>query len=183
MDLNKLREQLEIDEGCVYEVYLDTKALPTCGIGHLITDKDIEGSHCRTVYPFLYEDISIEEKMIKFRRCDYKIKISKERVAYFFNKDIQSVIKDCNAVFSDFESFDEEIKQIVANMMFNLGINRFRRFKKMIAAIKENNFKEAARQMIDSQWYIEVGNRSRRLVKRMEDYANDYLCTGLKSIV
>ena len=36
MDLDKLREQLTIDEGKVLEVYLDHLGLPTVGIGHLI---------------------------------------------------------------------------------------------------------------------------------------------------
>ena len=42
MDLNKLREQLTIDEGKVLEVYHDHLGLPTIGIGHLVLDSDPE---------------------------------------------------------------------------------------------------------------------------------------------
>ena len=38
MDIEKLRDQLKIDEGCVNSVYLDHLNLPTVGIGHLVTD-------------------------------------------------------------------------------------------------------------------------------------------------
>ena len=42
MDIEKLREQLEIDEGVVHEIYLDHLGYPTFGIGHLVTDEDPE---------------------------------------------------------------------------------------------------------------------------------------------
>ena len=37
MNIEKLREELKIDEGVKYEVYLDHLG-STCGIGHLIKD-------------------------------------------------------------------------------------------------------------------------------------------------
>ena len=42
MDLEKLREELEIDEGCKYEIYLDHLGYPTFGIGHLVVEHDAE---------------------------------------------------------------------------------------------------------------------------------------------
>ena len=42
MDLEKLREELKVDEGVKYEIYLDHLGLPTFGIGHLVLDSDPE---------------------------------------------------------------------------------------------------------------------------------------------
>ena len=42
MNKDKLREEIAEDEGCKYEIYLDHLGLPTCGIGHLITESDEE---------------------------------------------------------------------------------------------------------------------------------------------
>ena len=42
MNLERLQEDLETDEGVVYEVYLDHLGLPTVGIGHLILESDPE---------------------------------------------------------------------------------------------------------------------------------------------
>ena len=36
MDINKLQDEIEADEGLKLEVYLDHLNLPTMGIGHLI---------------------------------------------------------------------------------------------------------------------------------------------------
>ena len=42
MNVDKLRAQLEIDEGVVYEIYNDHLGYPTFGIGHLVLDSDPE---------------------------------------------------------------------------------------------------------------------------------------------
>ena len=42
MDINKLREQLKIDEGVEYRVYLDHLGYKTLGIGHLVVPGDLE---------------------------------------------------------------------------------------------------------------------------------------------
>jgi len=42
MNIDKLREELKIDEGVKYEIYLDHLGLPTFGIGHLVIDSDPE---------------------------------------------------------------------------------------------------------------------------------------------
>ena len=40
MNIQQLREQLEIDEGVKYDIYLAHLGLPTFGIGHLVTKTD-----------------------------------------------------------------------------------------------------------------------------------------------
>ena len=42
MDLQVLREQLEIDEGVKYEVYNDHLGYATFGVGHLVLESDPE---------------------------------------------------------------------------------------------------------------------------------------------
>ena len=42
MNIDKLREELTFDEGCVDKIYLDHLGYPTFGIGHLILETDPE---------------------------------------------------------------------------------------------------------------------------------------------
>ena len=42
MNREAVYEQLKIDEGVVYEVYLDHLGYPTFGVGHLIIEGDAE---------------------------------------------------------------------------------------------------------------------------------------------
>ena len=145
MDVEKLRKQLEIDEGVVHEIYLDHLGYPTFGIGHLVTDTDPEfGSDVGTA-------------------------VTEARCIEAFDKDVEIVLSDCKILYPDFDSLPEEVQQIIANMMFNMGRPRLTKFKMMKAAVDEGKWNDAADQMIDSRWYAQVGARAERLVDRMRN--------------
>ena len=143
MNVDKLRKQLEIDEGVVHEIYLDHLGYPTFGIGHLVLDSDPEhGQEVGTA-------------------------ISDSRVAEAFESDIVGVLSDCETLYSDFGDLPEEAQQIIANMMFNMGRPRLSKFKGMKAGVDARDWERAADEMVDSAWYRQVTNRADRLVVRM----------------
>ena len=147
MDVDKLREELKRDEGCVYSVYLDHLNLPTTGIGHLLTEWDEEyGKPVGT-------------------------KVSEDRVNELFAKDIQVTIDECKVLYEYFDDLPEEAQRIIANMMFNLGRPRLSKFKKMYEAVMDANWIEAAIQMEDSLWAKQVPKRAERLCERMRNVA------------
>ena len=145
MNINKLRAQLEIDEGQVNKIYLDHLGYPTFGIGHLIVEDDPE-----------------EQMGVGFP-------VSEDRIIEAFEKDVQTVLNDCEICFEGWENYPEEAKQVFANMMFNMGRTRLSKFKKMIAAAEIDDWKEAAVQGRDSRWYNQVTNRAERLMSRLEN--------------
>lgn len=143
MNLEKLREEIEADEGCKYEIYLDHLGLPTFGIGHLVTENDPE--HGQMV----------------------GTEVSEERVAEVFEKDIEVTLGECEKLYSGFSELPEEVQHILANMMFNMGRPRLSGFKKFNACVGDGDWEGAADEMIDSRWYRQVTNRAERLVQRM----------------
>ena len=54
-------------------------------------------------------------------------------------------------------------------MMFNLGRPRLSKFKNMKAALDKGDWVTAAVEGRDSRWYYQVGNRSERLMTRLEN--------------
>tara|TARA_R110000851_G_scaffold133381_3_gene268206 strand:- start:10215 stop:10616 length:402 start_codon:yes stop_codon:yes gene_type:complete len=60
-------------------------------------------------------------------------------------------------------------QDVLINMLFNMGAPRLLTFKKMWAAIKDNDFEEAAIQMLDSRWARQVGDRAIELSGRMRN--------------
>jgi lysozyme len=64
-------------------------------------------------------------------------------------------------------NLDSVRKAVVMDMLFNLGVNKFKMFKKMIKAIENGDYNLAAEEMIDSEWYRQVGYRSKKLVDMM----------------
>ena len=144
MNIEMLREQLEIDEGCVYEIYNDHLGYPTFGIGHLVRSDDPEhGSPVGT-------------------------EVSKDRVAEAFDSDIESVLSDCRKLYPNIDDLPEEAQLIIANMMFNLGYPRLSKFKNMKRCVDERDWLGAGEEMMDSRWYQQVPNRAGRLINRMK---------------
>ena len=148
IDINKLKETLKVDEGVVYEIYNDHLGYPTFGIGHLVIEGDPElGAPVGTP-------------------------VSESRVNECFERDVVSVIEDCKKLHDGWDGYPQEVKQIIANMMFNMGRPRLSKFKMMKAAVDARDFNAAADQMVDSKWYTQVPNRARRLVDRMRALAD-----------
>ena len=143
MNIEQLRQELEIDEGVKYEIYLDHLGLPTCGIGHLIVEGDEEyGQEVGTP-------------------------VSEERVAELFEQDVQVTLDECERLYSDFSELPDEVQLIIANMMFNMGRPRLSQFKGMKRGVDARDWNSAADEMVDSKWYRQVTNRAQRLVDRM----------------
>ena len=145
MDIQKLRQEIEADEGNVHEIYLDHLNLPTFGIGHLVRDTDPEYGQ------------------------DVGTPVSEERVNSCFDSDIQGTITDCKNLFDNFDDLPEEAQRIIANMMFNLGRPRLSRFLKMKQHVDNRDFISASEEMKNSKWYRQVTNRAERLCQRMKD--------------
>lgn len=143
MNIQQLQEDLKIDEGVKYEIYLDHLGLPTCGIGHLIVESDEEyGQPVGTT-------------------------VTGTRVNELFESDVETVLSDCTRLYDDFYLLPEEVQLIIANMMFNMGRPRLSKFAGMRKAIEAKDWGRAADEMVDSRWYKQVTNRAKRLVQRM----------------
>ena len=145
MQLEKLREELELDEGCKYEIYLDHLGYPTFGIGPLVTDNDPASG------------------------WEVGTSIDADRVYEAFESDIEGVLSDCSKLYSDFDDLPEEAQRIIANMMFNMGLTRLSKFKGMKRGVDAQDWNSAADEMVDSRWYDQVTNRADRLVERMRN--------------
>lgn len=145
MNIEQLREEISVDEGIKYEIYLDHLDLPTFGIGHLVRDDDPEyGQPVGTA-------------------------VSEDRVNECFDKDVEIVIDDCRQLYEDFDDLPDEAQLIIANMMFNMGRPRLSKFKGMKRGVDARDWNAAADEMVDSRWYDQVTNRAQRLVERMRN--------------
>jgi lysozyme len=60
-------------------------------------------------------------------------------------------------------------KVVLVDMCYNLGINRFLGFKKMLAAVKEGNYDTAADEMLNSKWATQVKGRAVELAQLMRE--------------
>ena len=144
MNLIKLQDEIANDEGIKYETYNCSEGHLTGGIGHLITEWDIE-----------------------YYGKPIGTKVPNEQVNDWFENDIKVSIQDCEEIFQSFNDLPEEIQRVLANMSFQLGRPTLSKFKNMIAAVNNQDYQEMANQMEDSRWYRQTPNRAQRLIDRV----------------
>ncbi len=149
VDLPRLREILEREEGVKHEVYLDHLGHPTCGVGHLITKEDEEHG------------------------CDVGTSVSEGRVAALFEADLKIVEDDCLNLFDRYEDLPENIRLVCASMAFQLGRVRLRRFTKFRAAVNAGHWSRAADEMVASRWYRQTPARAQRMIALVRDVSEE----------
>jgi len=145
IDVDQLRETLIIDEGQVNEIYEDHLGYATFGIGHLVLKSD----------PEFGEAVGTP--------------VSEERTIECFEHDVQSVLTDCKKLHEGWDGYPQEVKQVIANMMFNMGLTRLSKFNKHNAALQSGDWNGAAVEGRDSRWHKQVMNRAERLMERLEN--------------
>ena len=64
-------------------------------------------------------------------------------------------------------ALDEPRREVLINMLFNLGLGGLLKFQKMLDALKQGNYSLAAKEMLDSKWAKQTGARAERLSKQM----------------
>ena len=141
--IEQIKEDLVRHEGYVTEIYLCSENYPTFGIGHMVTEADMEYT-----WPV---GTPVED----------------ERILQVFHDDCKVAVEDAEHIVDDLYSHPDECIRVLVNMAFNIGRPRLSQFKKMIAAVNANDYHLAADEMIDSRWYHQVGRRSQELVEIM----------------
>tara|TARA_R110000782_G_scaffold4385_1_gene15610 strand:- start:1377 stop:1820 length:444 start_codon:yes stop_codon:yes gene_type:complete len=146
MNRESVFEQLKIDEGVVYEIYKDHLGYPTFGVGHLVLESDPEYGQ------------------------DVGTPVSEERTKECFEKDLDTSISECTALYGDaFTDWPGVVQEVLVNMMFNMGRPRLSGFINFKKALVEGDWAQAGIEGRDSRWHKQVTNRAERLMVRLEE--------------
>ena len=74
---------------------------------------------------------------------------------------------EVNNRFGWYDGLPQEVKDIVINMVYQLGLTGFSKFKKTIHYISEHRWTAVSIEMLDSLWAKQTPNRAKELSKRM----------------
>jgi len=143
MNLEELKEDITKEEGLKYQIYRCSEGYPTAGIGHLITEWDEE-----------YYGMPIGTE------------VSKEQVDKWFEADLYVAINDMEKFTADMQ-VDENVKECITHMVFQLGLPRLNKFKNFKQALIDGDIAKAQAEMKDSLWYRQTTNRAERLIEKM----------------
>jgi len=93
--------------------------------------------------------------------------ISLPEAEFLLHSDILECYRDLQETFPNFDTYPENVQRVLTNMRFQLGHSGLLRFKRMIQAIKKQDWLLAAEEMMDSRWYRQTTNRANRLIQLM----------------
>ncbi len=137
VDLKKLGYRIKKNEGFSNIVYNDILGNQTIGYGHLVK---------------------------KNERFEKNKKYKKNFLNNVFKKDLNKAIKIYNEIFKEFV-FPSNVTEVLIEMIFQLGKKRFLSFKKMIKALKKQDYILASKEMKNSLWKKQTPKRVLKLSK------------------
>ena len=154
----EIYEQLSLHEGVEPSVYTDTKGKRTIGIGFNL-DEPSNRKKAEAV------GLNVQDML------SGKKTLSDKEIKLLYNESIKQAANDANAFLPQAGRQPAVVQKVLIDMAFNLGRTKLNKFENMRAALLEGDYNKAADEMIDSNWYNQVGNRSKTLVDMMRSAA------------
>jgi len=140
MNMDRLLQSVKKHEGYRNKVYLDTLGKRTVGVGHLCV-----------------EDFWEDDK-----------EYSEEMLMNILKDDLKNAIEGAERLLKDCRILDSLAKEIIIEMVFQLGETGVSKFKNMIKALEEGpDYQTAAVEMLDSKWAKQTPNRAAAMSAEM----------------
>ena len=139
-DYTDLMERIKKHEGFVPKIYKDSLGFATIGYGHLV----------------LPEEQWEESK-----------EYSKEQLEHVFKTDFNNAVGQATGLM-DGMNLDDKAREVIIEMVFQLGVGGVGKFKKMWEALRKD-YGEASFQMMDSRWAKQTPRRAEDLSKIMRN--------------
>lgn len=89
--------------------------------------------------------------------------VTKDEALMLLEHDIDLCVRQLVARFTWFSELDSIRQRVLVDLAFNLGFPGLLQFRKFLAAMGRTDYHAAAKELRDSAWYGQVGQRAHRL--------------------
>ena len=137
----KLKNKIKKNEGFRNNAYFDQLGFLTIGFGHLIKKNE----------NYLLNNKQTKKNLIKI-----------------FDLDFNKALNDYNITYKKY-NFSKKIKYTLIEMIFQLGLQKQKKFKKMIKYFVDKKIYMACIEMKKSLWYQQTPKRVNGLIKGLID--------------
>lgn len=86
--------------------------------------------------------------------------ISEDEAMYLLNNDIKRTTEDLDKNYGAWITFPAEARMVCIDLVFNLGITGFMKFKKTRQLMELGMWLEASEELLDSKYHIQLPSRS-----------------------
>ena len=138
-DYTDLMERIKKHEGFVPKIYKDSLGFATIGYGHLVLPGE---------------------------QWEEGKEYSKEQLEHVFKTDFNNAVGQATGLMDGMD-LDDKAREVIIEMVFQLGVGGVGKFKKMWEALRKKDYGEASFQMMDSRWAKQTPNRAESLSKVM----------------
>jgi len=154
-DIGGLKNAIRLNEGTRHNVYLDKRRNLTVGVGFNLSRKDAGEK-------FRQAGIDVVELVVN------KAPLSHAQIEMLFELSLIDALDDVREVVKDFDKLSSGRQIALADMMFQLGKTRFKKFKRMVKHVNNKNWVKAAEQLLDSELaFVTSSSRARRNAERL----------------
>ncbi|MBB5829100.1 glycoside hydrolase family protein [Micromonospora carbonacea] len=136
-------------------VYLDSEGIPTVGIGFNLNRGDAAAQ---------LAGVGANYNAVRAGQTD----LTQLQITRLFEQDVARAIVDARALVPGLDSISTARQAVVIDMIFNLGRTGLSRFTSMLTALNQGDYATAAKEMQNSAWYDQTGNRARQDVTLMD---------------
>ena len=77
---------------------------------------------------------------------------------------VDQTMVDLKTALPNFETYPDYVQFVLIDMCYNMGVGTFLGFKLMLRAVEDGNMEKMSSEMLNSNWYNQVGYRSSKLI-------------------
>jgi GH24 family phage-related lysozyme (muramidase) len=144
----------KVDIRKVYEDPIHGWKVPTIGVGFNLNRPDA---------PSLISSFGLDYNKVRSGQQT----LTDEQVNILYRHDIKNAMKDAKTFLPSFDQQPTQVKTILVDMSFNMGLDRLSTFKNFKKALENFDFPKALKEMRDSNWAKQTKTRAERLSGKM----------------
>ena len=148
MNLTNLKIELTLDEGLRYTVYLDSRGIPTTGIGHNCNASPLPAGWGPT--------------------------LTDDQVNTLFQSDVMAAMNELDTNAFWWAAMDEVRQRAYLNLCFNMGWGTLATFNTFNGLMEAAHYSAAAADLATTKWYGQVGSRGPRIVQMIATGVSPY---------
>ena len=163
MRLSRIAELIIRDEGKRKRPYADTGGAPSIGVGRNLRDNGISVAELQAIvndidYDVVLKETHVQNGRVRIGSLDLANRIfpnplTEHDIGLLLTDDLNNVRREAVSVFgqSVWGSVDGVRKEAILDVVFNLGLPRFKQFVKFIGAVKSADWDTAATELLKSE--------------------------------
>ncbi len=147
--MQALRRELVESEGVRNSVYFDSRGIRTVGIGFNLERADA---------PTRLKEVGADFQKI----FNGSQKLNGQQIEQLFKFTLKEAIDGAVRLFPDLPKYSYNVKKVLVDMVFNMGVDQVGEFKTFGKAIREGRYWDAGHSLRDTLYYQQVGRRAVR---------------------